>query len=706
MKIQTNFKIAVAAFFLLFIFAQNHTHAQAATWTWMSGSTTVNLLGNYVTPNVFDPANEPPSLYEPVYWRDNAGLLWIYGGYHQSPFKVVFTQMWCYNPYINQWKMVKDFTNSPNYGIKGVAAATNSPGARTFCCPAWVDNNGKFWLFSGMDYSYGDYCDDMWMYDPITGFWTWMHGSNQFASANAVYGVKGVPSPANSPGQRAECYSSWCDANGDFWIFGGQSYSTVASQANFNDMWRFSTTTNEWTWMHGDDFPETPGNFGTIGVSSPTNDPPSRWCYDRSIDPSGNMYIFSGVYALGGIPSIYNEVWKYVPSINEWTWIKGSNIAANGGSYPTSYCSSNASSNPAGRYENKGSTYDECGNIWTFGGVKIGGFFSDAWVYIAAANEWRLLKGNNILNQSAVRGTKGVPNINNHPEGRSGSVAFLDTLQRFYIFGGAVTGNIQGINDVWRLELDPGCVIPTCSSALPVAAFSSSDTLLCEKGSIDFFDNSSGNPTAWSWTFTGGAPATSTMQNPTGIFFANYGTFNVSLTVTNGAGSNTTSFTVTVVANPAQPVVTFNGSTICSSPAVSYQWYFNNAPISNATSQCYTPTLLGNYYVIISDSNGCNSASNIFVANAINNAQTTESSFNLIPNPASAVVQLSFAHAYMGTVNIELYDEKGALALSKKIQKDSFSFNHELELKHLPKGNYIVMIKFGKVVMDKKLSVK
>lgn len=61
----------------------------------------------------------------------------------------------------------------------------------------------------------------------------------------------------------------------------------------------------------------------------------------------------------------------------------------------------------------------------------------------------------------------------------------------------------------------------------------------CGGSSIDFFDLSEGNPTAWSWSFPGGSPATSTAQYPT-VSYATPGTYAVSLTATNSFGTGNT----------------------------------------------------------------------------------------------------------------------------------------------------------------------
>src|SRR5690349_13146928 len=50
----------------------------------------------------------------------------------------------------------------------------------------------------------------------------------------------------------------------------------------------------EWTWMHGDSIWGSPGNYGTLGVSSPTNEPPAVYETCEWTDLNGNLWIFGG----------------------------------------------------------------------------------------------------------------------------------------------------------------------------------------------------------------------------------------------------------------------------------------------------------------------------------------------------------------------------------------------------------------------------
>ncbi len=66
----------------------------------------------------------------------------------------------------------------------------------------------------------------------------------------------------------------------------------------------------------------------------------------------------------------------------------------------------------------------------------------------------------------------------------------------------------------------------------PVANFTASTTMICVGQSITYTDLSTNAPTTWNWTFTGGTPPTSTMQNQT-VVYNTPGTYSVKLVVSN-----------------------------------------------------------------------------------------------------------------------------------------------------------------------------
>lgn len=72
----------------------------------------------------------------------------------------------------------------------------------------------------------------------------------------------------------------------------------------------------------------------------------------------------------------------------------------------------------------------------------------------------------------------------------------------------------------------------------PIANFNFSPGSGCVGTTVSFTDQSTSTASSWSWSFPGGTPATSTQQNPT-VTYNTPGTYDVSLTATNGFGSDT-----------------------------------------------------------------------------------------------------------------------------------------------------------------------
>ncbi|PKP03172.1 MAG: hypothetical protein CVU11_09425 [Bacteroidetes bacterium HGW-Bacteroidetes-6] len=82
------------------------------------------------------------------------------------------------------------------------------------------------------------------------------------------------------------------------------------------------------------------------------------------------------------------------------------------------------------------------------------------------------------------------------------------------------------------------CISSTLSWA-PQADFVANVTTISAGGSVSFTDQSIYNPTIWTWTFTGGSPASYNGQNPPNVSYAAPGTYTVSLQVSNGNGTDT-----------------------------------------------------------------------------------------------------------------------------------------------------------------------
>ncbi len=97
-------------------------------------------------------------------------------------------------------------------------------------------------------------------------------------------------------------------------------------------------------------------------------------------------------------------------------------------------------------------------------------------------------------------------------------------------------------------KLCPGSSSPTLN-----ADFVGNPTNIPVGGSVNFTDLSTGNPTSWNWTFTGGTPANSTTQNPANIVYNTAGSYTVTLSISDGSSSDTETKTAYIIVGSSTP---------------------------------------------------------------------------------------------------------------------------------------------------------
>ncbi len=209
----------------------------AGTWTWVSGSSTANVLPSYGTQGVPSASNVPGARDSATGWIDANGRLWLFGGegYDSTGTLGLLNDLWTFDPSLGTWTWVSGSSTAnalPVYGTQGVPAASNIPGARMIA-NSWIDSSGKAWLFGGYGTNfvdqYGIDMNDFWRFDPATGLWTWFGGT----STLGAYGTQGVPAVSNLPALRSGAVA-WTDANGNLWLFSGGN-----SSEDLNDIWRY-----------------------------------------------------------------------------------------------------------------------------------------------------------------------------------------------------------------------------------------------------------------------------------------------------------------------------------------------------------------------------------------------------------------------------------------------------------------------------------
>ncbi len=111
-------------------------------------------------------------------------------------------------------------------------------------------------------------------------------------------------------------------------------------------------------------------------------------------------------------------------------------------------------------------------------------------------------------------------------------------------------------------NVDATTVIFDITNSPPVADFSVNTTEVAIGQSVNFYDNSSNNPTKWKWTFDGGTPSSSELQNPV-ITYNTNGAFDVKLVASNEYGEGAMVKTGLITVSDSVPV---NGITIDNCP--------------------------------------------------------------------------------------------------------------------------------------------
>lgn len=240
-----------------------------------------------------------------------------------------------------------------------------------------------------------------------------------------------------------------------------------------------------------------------------------------------------------------------------------------------------------------------------------GALTSDSWG-TAANSHWRVTWTATATNHGVTEGgSSGSPLFNNTGlivgdlTGGGSSCSSLTSPDMYGKF--SYSWDMNGATAATRLKdwLDPantGAMTLNgyyCGSTPTLDAdFSASATAIPVGGTIDFTDLTTGTPTTWSWTFTGGTPATSTIQNPASIQYNTAGVYAVSLTVGDGTSTDTETKTNYITVGDPPPSADFvanatiipvggnvNFTDLSGGIPTSWSWTFSGGTPATSTAQ-------------------------------------------------------------------------------------------------------------------------
>ncbi len=240
----------------------------------------------------------------------------------------------------------------------------------------------------------------------------------------------------------------------------------------------------------------------------------------------------------------------------------------------------------------------------------------------------------------------------------------------------------------------------------PKTYFASDKNSACGSLEVQFYDLSSPDVSSWDWSFPGGTPASSTMQNPI-VSYNEVGSYPVTLTTTNAAGSSTTEI-VDFINVYEDPVADFDyvmensdgavlvDFTNTSKGAATYLWDFGEGPWTADTENTFhVYEESGEYIVTLTIENDC--GTNTIIKTIIITVVATEDhslngAFEIFPNPNGGNFILIGEAIIADKLDVSLSNLLGQQIETRQLNILDNKLNERFELSRLPKGTYILKL--------------
>jgi len=256
----------------------------------------------------------------------------------------------------------------------------------------------------------------------------------------------------------------------------------------------------------------------------------------------------------------------------------------------------------------------------------------------------------------------------------------------------------------------------------PDADFSASNTYLVSGETTDFTDETSGDPTEWTWTFEGGTPETSTDQNPAGVQYDTQGTYDVKLVAVNVYGTDSiTEEDFVVVDGPFADFeadltyvlvgesVTFTDISI-NNPT-SWSWkFFGGSPGSynGQDPPAITYNSEGYYDVKLTVSNDMGSnfitkEDYIQVGSVGVEESSLEDMISVYPNPSQGSFVLELGQSDLDGAQLNIINAKGDIVFQQIIKEETEKIT--INISDHPAGIYMLRLQADDIHIDRKITL-
>jgi len=248
----------------------------------------------------------------------------------------------------------------------------------------------------------------------------------------------------------------------------------------------------------------------------------------------------------------------------------------------------------------------------------------------------------------------------------------------------------------------------------PIAAFKPNATQGCIPFTVQFADQSAGNPTAWAWTFPGGNPATSAVQNPS-VTYSTPGQYAVTLEVTNQYGNNMT-IQPNLIEVLALPLADFLFSatdltvqfTNQSQFGATYTWNFGDGNMSNDPSPSHTYAAPGEYTVTLTVLNNCGATTLQKMVKLTSGTGEVSwlNTFRLYPNPNTGAFTVEMRGEAAQELEFVMLDALGQLVNRQVVEFGTGALTRNFDYNHLPAGFYTLQIRNGASALQVKVAIQ
>ena len=249
---------------------------------------------------------------------------------------------------------------------------------------------------------------------------------------------------------------------------------------------------------------------------------------------------------------------------------------------------------------------------------------------------------------------------------------------------------------------------------LPTAVVSANTTNGCAPLIVQYNAQNANGTKTWDWTFPGGTPSTSTSPNPR-IIYNTIGNYDVSLTVGNSAGANTTllqKYIQVYEAPSALFSMAIQNNTVAirnnSTNANIFNWDFGDGTTSTSSDPIsHTYLHNGTYTITLQTLNtycGAATAKQVDITFFVPTTEADSSNvFAVYPNPNTGNFIIQNKSGVSGSLRYKIINSSGQVLLVDTFNNTS---TQDVNANNLPDGLYALVLSDGEKSWIKKILIQ